>query len=127
MRLDWKLVAAVAAGGAIGSVARFALSSFVAFRVTALFPVGTLLINVVGSFILGVLMQMSLTSTSITPELRLFLTTGLCGGFTTFSTFSYETIALVDNGKMAMAGLYVGLSVAVSLIACFLGTRIIPR
>ena len=127
MRLDWKLVAAVAIGGAVGSVARFVVSSLIGARLTTPFPVATLLINIVGSFILGALMQLSLTSPAMTPELRLLLTAGFCGGFTTFSSFSYETVALVENGKIASAGLYVGLSVAVSLVAVFLGTRVVPR
>jgi CrcB protein len=123
MRNDWRLFAAVAIGGAVGSVARFALGSFIQTRVSGPFPVGTLVINVSGSLLLGFLAQFGLDTTSLSPEMKLLLTTGFCGGFTTFSTFSYETVKLIENGEYADAGAYVGLSVVLSILGTMLGIR----
>src|SRR5262252_9418537 len=107
MKMDWRLIAAVAVGGALGSVARYLLGSFIQDRVATAFPVGTLVINVVGSVLLGFFVQIGLASSAFGPEIRFFLTTGFCGGFTTFSTFSYETFKLVEDGEYGPAGLYV--------------------
>jgi CrcB protein len=85
------------------------------------FPLGTFVINVVGSFLLGLFVQLSLDTSAISPEVRFFLTTGFCGGFTTFSTFSYETMKLVEDAEYGTAGLYVASSVVLSLFACALG------
>ena len=123
MRNDWRLFAAVAIGGAAGSVARFALGSFIQTRVSGPFPVGTLVINIAGSLLLGFLMQFGLDTTSISVELRIMLTTGFCGGFTTFSTFSYDTVKLIENGDYRDAGTYVGASVILSLLGTMLGIR----
>jgi CrcB protein len=116
-----KLVWYVALGSAIGGVARFVLAGAVQQRVPTEFPVGTLLVNVTGSFLLGLLMGYALQSASISPEARLFLTTGFCGGYTTFSTFTYETARLIEESAYARAALYAGASVFVSLVAMFLG------
>jgi CrcB protein len=117
------MFAGVAIGGAIGSVARFALGSFIQNRSPGPFPIGTLVINVTGSLLLGFLMQFALDTTSISVELRVMLTTGFCGGFTTFSTFSYETTKLIENGDYTDAGAYVGLSVVLSIVGTMLGIR----
>ena len=121
MKIDWRLVAAVAVGGALGSVARYLLGAFIQDRVSIAFPLGTFVINVVGSFLLGLFVQLGLDTSAISPEVRFFLTTGFCGGFTTFSTFSYETMKLVEDAEYGTAGLYVASSVVISLIACALG------
>ncbi len=121
MKIDWRLVAAVAIGGALGSVARYLLGAYVQARVSTALPVGTLLINVVGSFLLGLFVQVGLDTSAVTPEVRFFLTTGFCGGFTTFSTFSYETYRLIEDGEFGIAGFYVVASVVLSLIGCALG------
>jgi fluoride exporter len=121
MKVDWRLVAAVAIGGALGSVARYLLGAYIQGRVATAFPVGTLVINVAGSFLLGLFVQLGLDTAAVSPEVRFFLTTGFCGGFTTFSTFSYETYRLVEDGEFGMAGLYVAASVVLALIGCALG------
>ena len=72
---------------------------------------GTLLINITGSFLLGFILRYGVETTTLTPEVRAFLTVGFCGGYTTFSTFSYERIALAEDGQWTRAALYVGLSV----------------
>ena len=116
-----KLVWCVALGGAAGSVLRLLLANAVQLRTLSAFPAGTLLVNVLGSFLLGVLLRYALGSPAVTPEIRALLTTGFCGGFTTFSTFSYETLTLVEEGDWRRAGLYVAASLVLSLIAAWLG------
>lgn len=117
MRIYWY----VAAGAAVGGVARFALGAFIQQRAGADFPLGTLLINISGSLLLGFLMRYALGSGAVSPETRALLTTGFCGGYTTFSTFSYETALLFEDGEYWRAALYIGLSVFVSLLGTFGG------
>lgn len=116
MNLIWY----VALGSAVGGASRFVLSSFIQQR-TGTFPLGTLIVNITGSLALGFLLRYALGSTSVSAETRALLTTGFCGGYTTFSTFSYETMQLIDDGDYRRAATYVGLSVVLSLAATFLG------
>lgn len=111
----------VAAGGAVGSVARYLLSTLLQERAGAVFPVGTLVVNATGSLLLGLLLRYSLDAPAFSPEVRVLLTTGFCGGYTTFSTFSYETARLMETGDYRRAVAYVVLSVGVSLAAMFAG------
>ena len=114
----------VALGSAIGGVARFLLGTLIQERAGGTFPTGTLLVNVTGSLLLGFLLRYALGSTAVSPETRALLTTGVCGGYTTFSTFSYETIALLEEGQHQRAALYIALSVVLSLAACLAGVII---
>jgi CrcB protein len=84
-------------------------------------PVATMLINITGSLLLGFLVAYLAETTAVRPELGLLLTSGVCGGYTTFSTFSYETFALMRDGEYQRAGLYIVLSVGLSLAAMFAG------
>jgi len=111
----------VALGSAVGGVARFALATIVQQRVGPDFPVGTLVVNVSGSLLLGFLLRYSLGTVAISPEVRALLTTGFCGGYTTFSTFSYDTMLLLEDGEGLRAGGYVLLSVVLSLAGTWLG------
>ena len=111
----------VALGSAIGGVSRYLLGGLVQRMLDTTFPAGTLLVNVSGSFLLGAIIRYALETPSLTPEVRAFLTIGFCGGYTTFSTFSYETMALLEDGEWARAGVYITASVILSLIATFLG------
>lgn len=120
-RQDIALAGYVAVGGALGSVARYLVGTLVQARAGAGFPVGTLLVNVTGSLLIGVLMRWATAGSAIGPEMRVLLVTGICGGYTTFSTFSYETVALLEDGEHARALLYVVLSVALSLAATAAG------
>src|SRR5579871_2988707 len=92
-----KVVIYVAVGAALGGVARFMLAGFIQQRAGPSFPAGTLVVNLSGAFLLGMLVKLALQSAAITPEMRAFLTTGFCGGYTTFSTFSYETTLLLED------------------------------
>ena len=111
----------VAVGGAVGSVARYALSTVVQQRAGGPFPLGTLVVNVTGSLLIGFLFRYSLDAPAFTPEVRVLLTTGFCGGYTTFSTFSYETARLMEAGDYWRALGYMALSVAASLAGTFAG------
>ena len=116
-----RLIGYIALGGALGSVARFALGSYVQQRATTSLPVGTLAVNIVGSFTAGFLLSYALRSTSISPDARAFAVTGFCGGFTTFSAFSYETVALLQDGDYRRATMYVVLSLVLSMTAALAG------
>ena len=116
-----KMVWFVAVGGAVGSVARYLVGLTVQSRSGLDFPVGTLLVNLSGCLLLGFLAGYLLQTSAVSPEIRALLTTGLCGGYTTFSTFCYETVTLIQDADWRRAGLYVGLSVLGSLGATILG------
>src|SRR5437867_4201937 len=105
----------VGLGGAAGSVVRYALTVSVQGRAAAGFPIATLLINIAGSFLLGGLMGYFAEEATASAELRLLLTSGFCGGFTTFSTFTWETYALLRDGEHLRAAVCITASVAVSL------------
>jgi fluoride exporter len=111
----------IAIGSAIGGMSRYLVGGAFQRLTAGTFPVGTLLVNITGSFLLGVILRYGVETPSLTPELRAFLTVGFCGGYTTFSTFSYETAALMEDGEWTRAASYVALSVFVSLLATFLG------
>jgi CrcB protein len=111
----------IAIGSAIGGMSRYLVGGAFQRLTAGTFPVGTLLVNVTGSFLLGVILRYGVDTPSLTPELRAFLTVGFCGGYTTFSTFSYETAALLKDGEWTRAALYVALSVGLSLVAAFIG------
>jgi fluoride exporter len=115
------LLVYVAIGGAFGTVGRYALTLFVQSRSSGTFPIATLLVNVSGSILLGFLMRYGLESSSASPEVRLLLTTGFCGGYTTFSTFSYETARLLEDGEWTRGGAYIVASVVLSLVGAFVG------
>jgi fluoride exporter len=111
---------AVAVGGAIGSLARFWMTGVMTALTGPQFPWGTLLINVLGSFVIGLVAGFTLVPARVVmqPDLRIFLMTGLCGGFTTFSAFSLQALELLQAGEVAPAlGYVLG-----SVILCVLGT-----
>lgn len=111
----------VAAGGALGSMARFACSEWVQARWSA-FPWGTLLVNVLGSFLIGLLAGVSEARSDALPlAIRQFLMIGVLGGFTTFSSFSLQTLMLARAGAFMTAGANVLVSVSVCLLAAWLG------
>jgi CrcB protein len=111
----------VAVGSALGGVSRYLLGGLIQRLLDTTFPAGTLLINISGSFLLGVILRYAIETPTLSPEIRALLTIGFCGGYTTFSTFSYETVALLEDGEWTRAGLYVGASVVLSLLGVFLG------
>lgn len=115
----------VGVGGFLGSVFRYLVTIFLARQFTSSFPLGTLTVNIVGCFIIGILFALSEKGNPLAPEWRIFLTTGFCGGFTTFSTFSYESIKLMQDGEILFLSLNVALSVIVGFASTYLGMFII--
>ena len=108
-------------GGAIGTGARYQLASWVARAYGPDFPRGTILINVTGSFLIALVMELSLASGAITEDVRLFLTTGVMGGYTTYSSFNYETLRLAEGGTPGLATLNVALTLIGCLVSGVLG------
>jgi len=122
-------VLAIAAGGAIGSVGRYyvagAFERWLSGAIGVGFPYGTLAVNAIGSAVLGLLVGLFTTLFETTPELRLFLVVGLLGGFTTFSAFSLDTVALFEKGEARRALLYIALSVVLSAGTLYLVLRLV--
>ena len=108
-------------GGALGTGARYLIGGLAVRWLGSEFPYGTLFINVVGSFLIGFVQQVGLTTLAIPETTRLVLTIGVMGGFTTYSSFSYETIRLVENGSWLGAAANVVLTTGLCLVVCVLG------
>jgi CrcB protein len=113
--------ALICLGGAFGTGARYLLGGVVTRWTGPEFPYGTLLINVLGSFLIGVVQQVGLSTLLIPETLRLVLAVGIMGGFTTYSSFSYETIRLLEAGSWLAATLYVVVTTALCLACCVAG------
>jgi fluoride exporter len=111
----------IAFGSALGGVSRYLFGGALQRLAGGTFPVGTLVVNVTGSFLLGVILRYAVDTPGLSPEGRAMLTVGFCGGYTTFSTFSYETVALLEDGEWTRAGVYLAFSVLLSIAATFLG------
>ena len=111
----------VALGSAIGGVSRYLFGGLIQRLLDTTFPAGTLVINVSGSLLLGAILRYAMDTPTMSPEVRSFLTIGFCGGYTTFSSFSYEAVALMEDGEWTRAGLYVTGSVILSLLGTLLG------
>lgn len=111
----------VGVGGFLGSVARFVTSRMIDGRLNAVFPYGTLTVNLAGSLILGLVYGLAIRKTGMSEHLRLFLGVGFCGGFTTFSTFAWENLNLLQQ-KMAFASaLYIAVSLVAGILAVVAG------
>ena len=111
-------------GGFIGSVGRYLLSSVMTKTFPNSFPVGTFVVNVLGCLIIGVIYGVADRFGWLTQEWRLFLATGICGGFTTFSAFAYEGFRLIETSQYLTFGGYVILSVIICLLAVFFGVAL---
>lgn len=111
----------VCVGGALGSGARYLVASWAASAWPSTLPVGTALVNVVGSWFIAVVMDLSLRAGALSPDLRLFLVTGVAGGFTTYSAFNHETLQFLEERAYLLAGAYVSGMVVLCLGAGLLG------
>lgn len=114
----------IAAGGAIGAVFRFLVSNGIHRFMSRDFPYGTLSVNVIGSFIMGISYVMLIERLNVSPEWRAFIVVGLLGAFTTFSTFSIETLVLIQNSELSKAMINVLLSVILCVLGSWLGLLI---
>jgi CrcB protein len=115
------MVVWIALGSALGGVSRYLFGGLIQRLIDTPFPSGTLAINVVGSLLLGFIIRYSLETPAVSPELRGFLTIGFCGGFTTFSTFSYESAVMLEEGQWTRLAAYVGLSVLLTVAGTLAG------
>lgn len=106
----------VGIGSALGGMTRYFLSNFVYKFLEPIFPYGTLVVNVVGSFLIGIFLFYLDANELISSEVRIFLTIGFCGGLTTFSTFTYETFKLIQNSEFLFSGLNILLNLFLTLL-----------
>jgi CrcB protein len=119
-----KILLAIGAGSFVGGIARYLLSQAVQARFFSTFPYGTLTVNVIGCFLIGIVYALT-DRGNLGEEWRMFLATGILGGFTTFSAFSHETVALLRDGQAMNALAYVAVSVVAGLIATYLGISLV--
>lgn len=117
----------VGLGGFVGAVSRYLLGLIPLGQSTQSFPLMTLMINLIGSFAIGVITQIAADKGSAGSPLTLFLKVGVCGGFTTFSTFALESGSLIQNGKSISAAVYVVLSVVLCIAGALMGRLIAKR
>lgn len=123
--MDLQLILAVALGGALGSVARYMVGMGSAKLFGLDFPWGTLIINIVGSFLIGVFVELFALKWDLPQTGRVFLTVGICGGFTTFSTFSLDSYVLMEHGEWWPAAFYIIGSVVLSIAGLVAGLHLI--
>lgn len=123
--MQWLLLLATAVGGALGSLARHFLSTGVYNMTGSTFPWGIFTVNVLGGFAMGLIVELGALKLSYSPEMRAFLTTGILGGFTTFSAFSLDAALLIERGDWWAALLYMIGSVVLSVAALFGGLSLV--
>ena len=114
----------VGIGGGLGSILRYAISVFIGKHIPVVFPLGTLLVNISGCFLIGVFYSLVTRYAGFTPEWRLLLITGICGGYTTFSTFSYDGLILLRQGANLSFMIYIIGTVVIGLLATFAGAAL---
>ncbi|MEJ7694063.1 fluoride efflux transporter CrcB [Daejeonella sp.] len=115
-----RIILFIGIGSFIGGILRYLLSQLIQNKVLQVFPYGTLTVNIIGCFLIGIVYGLAERS-GLSNEWRLFLATGIIGGFTTFSAFSYESISLMRDGQAGPALLYVAASVVLGLLATYIG------
>lgn len=119
-----RILMAIGAGSFLGGIARYLMSRWFQGLFLTAFPIGTLSVNVLGSFLIGLFYGIFERAPFLDTELRMFLTVGFCGGFTTFSTFANENLMLLREGNFFYAGLYIFFSLFLGLLAAYLGYQI---
>jgi len=120
-----KLILIIGTGSFIGGVLRFLTSRLIQNSVFSSFPYGTFMVNILGCLFIGIFYGISERGNMMSAEWRMFLTVGFCGGFTTFSTFANENLALLKDGNVFYSALYISLSVFVGILATYSGNLII--
>lgn len=116
-----KVLFIIGTGGFVGSISRYLTQQLVQERFDTSFPFGTLAVNIIGSFIIGVVYALSEKGGVLSPEWRLFLAVGFCGGFTTFSSFAYENFQMMKMEQFVFFALYMGLSLFLGILATYIG------
>ncbi len=122
MKILW-----IALFGAVGTLARYGLQGLVQVRMGSLFPYGTLIINLTGCFLLGLIGQLTLNRMLISSDMRIAIAVGFFGGYTTFSSFGWETAKMLEEGEWLRATTYIGASVIVGLLLSVAGIRLANR
>ena len=117
----------IALGGIAGTLSRYGLEGWIQSRTTSGFPLGTLIVNVAGSLLLGFILRIATGAAVISPDLRAGLTIGFCGAFTTMSTFSYESVTLLTDGDYVRAALYMIATILGCVVAVFAGTALASK
>jgi CrcB protein len=121
----FRLLLIIGSGSFIGGIARFLISRYIQGQSLSSFPYGTFVVNVAGCFLIGIFYGLSERGNLMSAELRMFLTVGFCGGFTTFSTFANENISLLREGDFFYFALYTSLSIFLGLMATYIGNLVI--
>jgi CrcB protein len=121
---SWLAVLYVGLGGFLGAAARYGLSLATA-GLSMVIPYGTLLANIIGCLLIGVILSLATQSDAVTPGARLFLATGLCGGFTTMSSFVFELASLTRAGDFAIAALYLSVTLIGSIVFFYVGMMLV--
>ena len=119
-----RTIIGVGLAGAVGALTRYGLEGLISERFSGAFPLGTFVINLSGSFVLGLLFVIMTERTSVSPALRTSLTVGFVGAYTTFSTFSFETVRLIEEGAFAIAAWNVVATLALGLVAVWAGMSV---
>lgn len=117
----------IALGGIAGTLSRYGLEGWIQARTTSSFPLGTLTVNLTGSLLLGFVLRLATGAVLISPDLRAGLTIGFCGAFTTMSTFSYESVTLLNDGDYFRAALYLGATIPGCVLCVMLGTALADK
>lgn len=123
--MQWGVLVAVALGGAFGSLLRYFTASAVQSAAWPGFPWGIFVVNITGGFMMGVIVELGALKLNFTPEIRSFLTVGILGGYTTFSTFSLDSALLIERGAYGLAATYMAGSAILSVAALFAGMFLI--
>lgn len=121
----FRIILYVAAGSSVGGVARYLSQHAVQKYFPSSFPWGTLAVNITGCFLIGLIYALSEKGNVLSPEVRILLATGFCGGFTTFSAFAFENTRLINDGQYLYTGLYIAASVILGILAVYLGALLI--
>jgi len=120
-----RILLLIGSGSFLGGILRYLTSRYIKQHVLSDFPFGTFVVNILGCFLIGMFFGISQRAEVLSIEARMFLTVGFCGGFTTFSTFSNESLAMIRDGNIFYVALYAGGSVVIGILATYLGILIV--